>query len=91
MTNGMPIIVKAAMKPIPTLYKPLQSVDIQTKQVKKASVERSDTTAIVPASIVIESVVAIELAKALTDKFDADNMQRLQEQLTAYREEIKQF
>lgn len=91
MTNGMPIIVKAAMKPIPTLYKPLQSVDIQTKEVKKASVERSDTTAIVPASIVIESVVAIELAKALTDKFDADNVQRLQEQLTAYREEIKQF
>lgn len=39
----------------------------------------------------IESVVAIELAKALTDKFDADNVQRLQEQLTAYREEIKQF
>ncbi len=45
MTNGMPIIVKAAMKPIPTLYKPLQSVDVETKEVKKASVERSDTTA----------------------------------------------
>lgn len=91
MTNGMPIIVKAAMKPIPTLYKPLQSVDIQTKEVKKANVERSDTTAIVPASIVIESVVAIELAKALTDKFDGDNLQRLQEQLAQYREELKKF
>lgn len=91
MTNGMPIIVKAAMKPIPTLYKPLQSVDIQTKEVKKANVERSDTTAIVPASIVIESVVAIELAKALTDKFDGDNLQRLQEQLAQYRDELKRF
>lgn len=48
MTNGMPIIVKAAMKPIPTLYKPLQSVDVNTKEVKKASVERSDTTASCP-------------------------------------------
>lgn len=91
MTNGMPIIVKAAMKPIPTLYKPLQSVDIQTKEVKKANVEQSDTTAIVPASIVIESVVAIELAKALTDKFDGDNLQRLQEQLDQYRDELKKF
>lgn len=91
MTNGMPIIVKAAMKPIPTLYKPLQSVDINTKEIKKANVERSDTTAIVPASIVIESVVAIELAKALTDKFDGDNVQRMQEQIAAYRNELKNF
>ncbi|GHP14184.1 chorismate synthase [Lentilactobacillus fungorum] len=91
MTNGMPIIVKAAMKPIPTLYKPLQSVDVETKEVKKASVERSDTTAIVPASIVIESVVAIELAKAITDQFDGDNLQRLQEQLAAYRKEVRDF
>lgn len=91
MTNGMPIVVKAAMKPIPTLYKPLQSVDIKTKVVKKANVERSDTTAIVPASIVIESVIAIELAKAVLDKFDGDNVSRLQEQVRAYREELKDF
>jgi len=91
MTNGMPIIVKAAMKPIPTLYKPLQSVDVETKEVKKASVERSDTTAIVPASIVIESVVAIELAKAITDTFDGSNMDRLKAQLKAYREELKNY
>ncbi len=91
MTNGMPIIVKAAMKPIPTLYKPLQSVDVTTKEVKKANVERSDTTAIVPASIVIESVVAIELAKALTDKFDADNVDRLKEQVARYREELENY
>ncbi|WP_283679805.1 chorismate synthase [Lentilactobacillus sp. Marseille-Q4993] len=91
MTNGMPIIVRGAMKPIPTLYKPLQSVDVETKEVKKASVERSDTTAIVPASIVIESVVAIELAKAITDTFDGSNIERLQRQIADYRQEIENF
>ncbi|MFC6202463.1 chorismate synthase [Lactiplantibacillus nangangensis] len=91
MTNGMPIIVKAAMKPIPTLYKPLQSVDIQTKEVKKASVERSDTTAIVPASIVVESVVAIELVRAITATFDGSNLARLQAMLTEYRTELRDY
>lgn len=91
MTNGMPIIVKAAMKPIPTLYKPLQSVDIQTKAIQKASVERSDTTAIVPASIVVESVVAIELAKALTATFDGSNLTRLQAMIQTYRDELQAY
>lgn len=91
MTNGMPIIIKAAMKPIPTLYKPLQSVDIQTKEIKKASVERSDTTAIVPAAIVVESVVAIELARALTATFDGSNLARLQAMLQTYRAELQAY
>lgn len=91
MSNGMPIVIKAAMKPIPTLYKPLQSVDIQTKVVKKANVERSDTTAIVPASLVVESVVAIELAKALTATFDGSNLTRLQRQVAAYRTELADY
>mgnify|MGYP003362649874 CR=1 FL=1 len=91
MTNGMPIIIKAAMKPIPTLYKPLQSVDIQTKEIKKASVERSDTTAIVPAAIVVESVVAIELARALTATFDGSNLVRLQAMLKTYRAELQAY
>ncbi|WP_137626961.1 chorismate synthase [Lactiplantibacillus pingfangensis] len=91
MTNGMPIVIKAAMKPIPTLYKPLQSVDIQTKEIKKASVERSDTTAIVPAAIVVESVVAIELARALTATFDGSNLARLQAMLKTYRAELQAY
>lgn len=91
MTNGMPIIVKAAMKPIPTLYKPLQSVDIATKEVKKASVERSDTTAIVPASIVVESVVAIELARAITETFDGSNLERLKRTIAEYRDELQRY
>ncbi|MFC6165580.1 chorismate synthase [Lactiplantibacillus dongliensis] len=91
MTNGMPIIIKAAMKPIPTLYKPLQSVDIQTKAIQKASVERSDTTAIVPASIVVESVVAIELARAITATFDGSKLSRLQAMVQAYRAELQAY
>lgn len=90
MTNGMPVIVKAAMKPIPTLYKALQSVNVQTHEVMKANVERSDTTAIVPASIVVESAVAFELARTLTDTFDDSRLARLQEQVAAYRTELAQ-
>ncbi|MFB9769297.1 chorismate synthase [Lactiplantibacillus modestisalitolerans] len=91
MTNGMPIVLQAAMKPIPTLYKPLQSVDVVTKEKRKASIERSDTTAIVPASLVVESVVAIELARAVTATFDGSQLTRLQAQLTAYREELRRY
>ncbi|MCT6858658.1 MAG: chorismate synthase, partial [Apilactobacillus sp.] len=91
MTNGMPIIVQAAMKPIPTLYKPLKSVDVNSKEVSKANIERSDVTAIVPASIVIESVIAIEIANIITETFDGSNMERLTRQLKDYRQEIKEF
>lgn len=91
MTNGMPIILNAAMKPIPTLYKPLQTVDINTKQKLKANVERSDTTAIVAASVVVESVVAIELAKKITDTFASANLNRLQDEVARYRQELKHY
>lgn len=91
MTNGMPIVLNAAMKPIPTLYKPLQTVDINTKQPLKANVERSDTTAIVPASLVVENVVAIELAKVITDTFESANLERLQENIERYRQELREY
>ena len=91
MTNGMPLVVNAAMKPIPTLYKALQTVDVQTKEVMKANVERSDTTAIVPAALVVENVVAIELAKAILEAFEGDNLARLQDQVKAWRTEMNQW
>lgn len=91
MTNGMPIIINAAMKPIPTLYKPLQTVDINTKEKLKANVERSDVTAIVPASLVVENVVAIELAKAITDTFEAASLTRLQSGIAEYRHQLANF
>lgn len=91
MTNGMPIIINAAMKPIPTLYKPLQTVDVTNYEPVKANVERSDTTAIVPASLVVENVVAIELAKAITDAFEASSLERLQAEVAAWRQEMREY
>ncbi|MGX7351452.1 chorismate synthase [Enterococcus canis] len=91
MTNGMPIIVQGVMKPIPTLYKPLSSVDIDTKQPYKASVERSDTTAVPAASVVCEAVVATELAQAVLEKFEADTLTELQHSINRYREDLEQY
>ncbi|MDT2760250.1 chorismate synthase [Enterococcus xiangfangensis] len=91
MTNGEQIIVRGVMKPIPTLYKPLMSVDIDTKEPYKASVERSDSTAVPAASIVAENVVATVLAEELLEQFSADTMDDLQQAVARYRETIKNF
>ena len=91
MTTGGVIVVRGVVKPIPTLYRPMQSVDIDTHENHRASVERSDTTAVTAAAVIAEHMVAIELATAILDKFDTDNMDRLKEQLAAYRAEIKNF
>jgi chorismate synthase len=91
MTNGEPVVVKGVVKPIPTLYRPMQSVDIDTHENHRASVERSDTSAVAAAAVIAEHMVAIELAKAVLDKFDADSMDRLKEQVAAYREEVRLF
>ena len=91
MTTGEVIVVRGLVKPIPTLYQPMQSVDIDTHEDHRASTERSDTTAVTAAAVIAEAMVAIELAKAILDKFDTDSLSRLQEQVAAYREEIKHF
>lgn len=91
MTTGMPIVVRGVMKPIPTLYKPLQSVDIETKEPFQASIERSDSCAVPAASIVAEHVVAWEAANALLEQFDADQMPRLKENLQNYLNYTKEF
>ena len=91
MTTGGMIVVKGVVKPIPTLYRAMQSVDIDTHEDHRASIERSDTTAVTAAAVIAEAMVAIELAKAVLDKFDADNMDRLKEQVATYREEVRMF
>jgi chorismate synthase len=91
MTTGMPIVVRGVMKPIPTLYKPLQSVDIETKEPFQASIERSDSCAVPAASIVAEHVVAFEAANALLEQFDADQLPRLKENIESYRAYTKEF
>ena len=91
MTNGMPIVVHGVMKPIPTLYKPLMSVDIDTKEEYKASIERSDSCAVPAASVVAEAVVAWEVAEAVLDKFDGDSFERLKAEVAEYRRYANNF
>ena len=91
MTTGMPIVVRGVMKPIPTLYKPLQSVDIETKEAFAASIERSDSCAVPAAAVVAESVVAWELATAMIDQFYADRFEMMVEQVREFREYARNF
>ncbi|HCV3489613.1 TPA: chorismate synthase [Staphylococcus aureus] len=86
MSNGMPIIVNGVMKPIPTLYKPLNSVDINTKEDFKATIERSDSCAVPAASIVCEHVVAFEITKALLEEFQSNHIEQLQQQIADRRQ-----
>jgi chorismate synthase len=74
MTNGQPIVIRAAKKPISTLAKPLASINLETKQPEEASYERSDVCAISAASVIVENVVAFEVAVALTEKFGSDSL-----------------
>ena len=89
MTNGEPIVIRAVMKPIPTLMKPLHSVDIATKQPVLASKERSDVCAVSAASVVGEAMTALAMAAAVTEKFGGDAMSDLLETVRAYRERIR--
>lgn len=91
MTNGEPIVVRGVMKPIPTLYKPLMSVDIETHEPYKATVERSDPTALPAAGVVMEAVVAIVLATEVLEKFSSDNLEELKEAVQQYRNYVKGF
>ncbi|MCS4969316.1 chorismate synthase [Staphylococcus aureus] len=86
MSNGMPIIVNGVMKPIPTLYKPLNSVDINTKEDFKATIERSDSCAVPAASIVCEHVVAFEVAKALLEELQSNHIEQLKQQIIERRQ-----
>ena len=77
MTNGKPVVVRGAMKPISTLGKPLMSVDLNTKQPSEAGWERSDVSAIGAASVIMENVVAFEIARAMLEKFGGDSMREI--------------
>ncbi len=74
MTNGQPLVVRAAKKPISTLRKPLESINLETKQPEEAAYERSDICAVSAASVIVENVVAFEVAAALIDKFGGDSL-----------------
>jgi len=91
MTTGMPMVVRGVMKPIPTLYKPLQSVDIKTKEPFEASIERTDNCAVPAASVVCESMVAWELAVAMKEKFGGDRMEDISQSVEMHRKRSVAF
>lgn len=89
MTNGMPLIIKAAMKPIPTLRRPLRSVDIITKEQIEAAYERSDVCAVPAASVIGEAMVALIIADAFLEKFGGDSLEEVKSNHKAYIEYLK--
>lgn len=89
MTNGEPVILQAAMKPIPTLYHPLKTVNLETKEEVQASIERSDICAVPAALVVLEHVVAWEIAQVVLEKFPADTMSELKRAWQEYFEYLK--
>ncbi|OLS40302.1 chorismate synthase [Bacillus sp. MRMR6] len=91
MTTGMPIVVRGVMKPIPTLYKPLMSVDIETKEPFAASVERSDSCAVPAAAVVAEHAVAWELANALVDQFYSDRFETFAAEIKRQHEYARDY
>jgi chorismate synthase len=74
MTNGQPLVIRAAKKPISTLARPLESINLESKEKQEASYERSDVCAVPAASVIVENVVAFEMACALVDKFGGDSV-----------------
>ncbi len=91
ISNGEPIVVRAAMKPIPTLYKPLKSVDIDSKEQFEATVERSDVCAVPAAAVVAEAIVAIEIANAFLEKFGGDSILEVKRNYQGYLDYLKEF
>ena len=88
MTTGEPLVVTGAMKPLPTLTKPLRSVDISTKEPAQALRERTDSTTVPAAAVVGEAMVAFVLADAYRRKFGGDHIDDVRTAVAAYEERI---
>ncbi|HEY8417129.1 MAG TPA: chorismate synthase, partial [Limnochordales bacterium] len=88
MTNGEPLVVRVAMKPLATLYNPLPSIDITTLAPADGAIERSDVTAVPAAAVVGEAAVAFELARAMIEKFGGDSLTEMRRNFEAYAEAL---
>lgn len=89
ISNAEQIVVNCVMKPIPTLYKPLRSVDMTTKESYEASVERSDTCAVPACAVIGESALALVLADAFLEKFSSDSMTETKRNFSEYKKYIR--
>jgi len=88
MSNGEPLVVRAAMKPLATLYNPLPSIDIATLAPAEGAIERSDVTAVPAAAVVGEAAVAFELARAMVEKFGGDSLAEMRRNFEAYADAL---
>jgi chorismate synthase len=91
ITNGMPLVCRAAMKPIATLRRALPSVDVRTKEPFEAAFERSDVCAVAAASVVGEAMVLVTLADALLEKLGGDSLGELRRALDGYRAQLRAY
>jgi chorismate synthase len=91
ITNGQPLVLRTAMKPIATLYTPKKSVDIETKEPFDATIERSDVCTVPAAGVVGEAVVAFEMASAMAEKFGGDNLEEMRRNYDAYLDYVRRF
>jgi chorismate synthase len=91
MTNGQTVIVRGAMKPISTLAKPLESVDLNTLQMSKAAYERSDACAVPAASVILENVVAFEIARAMVEKFGGDSLLEMKDNFERFMQTARKL
>lgn len=91
VTNGEPLLVRAAMKPLSTQYAPLASVDLLTKEPFQASVERSDVCAVPAAGVVGEAVVAFEVARALREKCGGDSLPEMRRNFDGYLKQVREL
>ena len=91
ISNGEPLIIRAAMKPIATLYNPLRTVDIVTKKPVKAAVERSDICRVPSAAVIGEAMISVEIAKIMLEKFGSDSLREIIRNYKAYLTQIQSF
>jgi len=91
ITNGMPLVVHVAMKPLSTLGRALRSVDVRTKEPFEAQKERTDTCAVPAGGVVGEAMLAIVLAEAWLEKFGGDSMEEVRRNVAAYLEDVRAY
>ncbi len=91
LTNGEELVLRAAMKPIATLMRPLPTVDVVTKEPADAARERSDVTAVPAAGVVVEAMVLLTLAQAYLEKLGGDTLEEIKERLAAYRKRVLEY
>jgi chorismate synthase len=91
MTNGQDILVRGLLKPISTLRKPLESVDLETREPALAAYERSDVAVVPAAGVIGEAMVALVLAAAVLEKFGGDSLRELKRNYEGYLEQVKNY